>query len=563
MSPHPRRPAAVLICCLPFLYAGIALAFFPRWTVDDAHITFRYAENLALRGELNWNVGLDPVEGYTGVFLPVWIAAGVKAGVSPFALARVTGIVSFFLTGLVLIGALRAAGARGIVAAGAGALCMTAPFMQTHATSGLETTTFTLALALVARAWLAAFGPNPKRGEALLALAALFAALVRPEGALLAILAAGFMFAARMRTGLSDGDGARPAMGFLLRFGLIFGLPGLAYFEWRVGYYGHWLPNTFYAKSAGEFDPRSLAGMGRFARDAMLLPIVAALIPLLAARSLRRVPANAAMHCASPTPESRGARPLAALLGAFLAVVFGRYLFSVPAMNFSHRFYAQFHVLLLLLLGMLAEKGWRRFELGLHSAGVDSGARSGAGVLALAPWGLGLFWAAQLAMNFALAPAEFEYAARYRRVLDAMHVPIGRFLHKHLAPEDWAAVYLDVGAVGYYSGVRILDMGALNDETLAHDRLTPERAIDYFYSNRPAALVFTTTKPDKLEYKAEVVDIPPVEVIAADPRFADYVFTDAWRPSREPLPRQSRQMVYLRSDVYRRIFPNAAKAHTE
>ncbi len=62
---------ALAIVALSSLYAVVALAWFPKWTVDDAYITYRYAENLALNGQLTWNPGLDPVEGYTGVALPV------------------------------------------------------------------------------------------------------------------------------------------------------------------------------------------------------------------------------------------------------------------------------------------------------------------------------------------------------------------------------------------------------------------------------------------------------------------------------------------------------------
>jgi hypothetical protein len=50
---------------------AIMVLLAPKWTVDDAYITYRYAQNLARHGELNWNVGQDPVEGYTGVAWPV------------------------------------------------------------------------------------------------------------------------------------------------------------------------------------------------------------------------------------------------------------------------------------------------------------------------------------------------------------------------------------------------------------------------------------------------------------------------------------------------------------
>src|SRR5438105_11061105 len=74
---------AVEVCSAGILvisaaYALIVLATFPRSTVDDAFITFRYARNLALNGQLVWNVGQPPVEGYTGVAWPVVLAALIR-----------------------------------------------------------------------------------------------------------------------------------------------------------------------------------------------------------------------------------------------------------------------------------------------------------------------------------------------------------------------------------------------------------------------------------------------------------------------------------------------------
>ena len=40
-----------------FFCAALVLASFPEWTIDDAFIYYRYAENLANHGVLTWNVG--------------------------------------------------------------------------------------------------------------------------------------------------------------------------------------------------------------------------------------------------------------------------------------------------------------------------------------------------------------------------------------------------------------------------------------------------------------------------------------------------------------------------
>ena len=60
-----------IIYLLTITYSVGVFCIFPKWTVDDAFISFRYAQNLVESGELNWNPGEDPVEGYTGVMLPI------------------------------------------------------------------------------------------------------------------------------------------------------------------------------------------------------------------------------------------------------------------------------------------------------------------------------------------------------------------------------------------------------------------------------------------------------------------------------------------------------------
>src|SRR3954465_2857630 len=65
-----RAPAhwGLTVCLVATLAVATAQFLrFPRATVDDAFITYRYAENLARHGELTFNVGGNPVEGYTGV----------------------------------------------------------------------------------------------------------------------------------------------------------------------------------------------------------------------------------------------------------------------------------------------------------------------------------------------------------------------------------------------------------------------------------------------------------------------------------------------------------------
>src|SRR5690349_2759603 len=60
------------------------------FTIDDAYISFRYAENLANGNGLVYNVG-ERVEGYTNFLWTVLLAAAVKLGAAPAAASKVLG----------------------------------------------------------------------------------------------------------------------------------------------------------------------------------------------------------------------------------------------------------------------------------------------------------------------------------------------------------------------------------------------------------------------------------------------------------------------------------------
>src|SRR3989344_7149803 len=131
-----------LLIAVAVVYAVVIQSIFPRYIVDDAYISFRYAENLALHGELNWNVGEDPVEGYTGIAYHVLLAGFIKAGVSPITASRFLGIFSFWL-GFLMLGLIaRRLKLAPIFVSSLVLLYSTTPVLFTHIFSGMETMLF-------------------------------------------------------------------------------------------------------------------------------------------------------------------------------------------------------------------------------------------------------------------------------------------------------------------------------------------------------------------------------------------------------------------------------------
>jgi arabinofuranosyltransferase len=145
--------------------------------IDDAYITFRYAENLAHGLGFVYNPG-ERVLGTTAPLYCLWLALGDWIGIPTLTLALITGIMGAAAGSYLLwrLGRLQGLGRAGYAA---GLLLAFFPRFWISAVSGLETTLAAalalLSLSLDSRKWPALAG---------LALAALV--LTRPDAASLA-----------------------------------------------------------------------------------------------------------------------------------------------------------------------------------------------------------------------------------------------------------------------------------------------------------------------------------------------------------------------------------------
>ena len=68
-APSMKRLDVIFPVLIVALSAALALATIiqgPQFHADDAYIVARYADYLVRHGQLVWNVGEAPVEGFTG-----------------------------------------------------------------------------------------------------------------------------------------------------------------------------------------------------------------------------------------------------------------------------------------------------------------------------------------------------------------------------------------------------------------------------------------------------------------------------------------------------------------
>lgn len=516
-----------------FVFAGIAyavvvLSWFPKWTVDDAFIIYRYAENLALHGQLTWNVGLDPVEGYTGIALPLALAAAFRAGIDPDTAAKTIGVVSFL--GLAAL-SWKVCSRLGVPAVGralASLAILTAPFAFTHALGGLETSAFSLFIVLsVDRAIAIEVSPAFRLRLWLgFSFATLAVALTRPEGLALSVpLACSCLLSEARRSRVETSDSERrertgiPIPSAVSAAGIWVGVcavPIVAWCLWRIWYYGQLLPNTFHAKLASGFVRESFVDLAKFGTLYLTVPIGVAVVALAAAPACRRMALSALPHGTT------------AAVAIFVAACLFVYVRSALIMNFGFRFFVPFHALVVIGAAAVATRA-----LG--------GARTNRS-RSLAVAGIALLAVAQTAEHVVMLGRAARDAAATERLLHDEHRRAGEFLRVNVPPDEFIVVVVDAGVIPYVSGLRTIDFGGLNDEFLSRrfrNRTRAQSIKDYFYARHPAALVFTSRS-------ASAIDGPEPVRVEDDPRFAEYEHV---RTFSSPAWPQYHLLVFLRRDI--------------
>ncbi|MDU4250146.1 hypothetical protein [Pseudomonas sp.] len=243
-------------------------AWVPAEQMDDAFISYRYAQNLAEGRGLVFNVG-EHVEGYTNLSWTLLVAGGIRMGWS----APVVGHwLMLFSGGLLLWSSYRFAqrllprdswfvGIAPLVVLSTNAFaCWTA--------SGLESALFAAMVVMAFSELLAG-----RRWS--VALWCILAAMTRPEGMLLAFVLLGWdwlkSFAALERRTL--GSALRLALP-----GLLFTTYFASHTAFRLYYYHDYVPNTFHAKVGGIPLSRGLEYLYNFAVDGPGLLVLPALL---------------------------------------------------------------------------------------------------------------------------------------------------------------------------------------------------------------------------------------------------------------------------------------------
>ncbi len=451
------------------------------WTEDDAFITYRYARNVVDGHGFVFNPG-ERVEGYSNFTWVLVAAAALRAGIEPESLTKYVGLLAGLLClPLSWLLARRVRSGIGMVALVAPFYLAVSPFLVQHAVTGLEASFFAC---LVCGALLMAVGkpPGVLRSTAFVALL-LAIALTRPEGPAVAALLLIFRFALATREWAGD-DASTAVKREVATFILLFG----AYYAWRWTYFDAAFPNTFFAKTRGGL--HGVIDGAQYTLDFMrdsggVLFVALALLPLV----LRR--AGAAYWTSL------------AILGfytAFVVVAGGDWMYH-------YRFFA--HVLPVLAA--------------LVTVGLDTilaYPRPGTLQALLVHASVALVVLATLlgVGNTELRVARIVLpAVRSHNYLSQNYEELGMWFLEN-APEDATIAVSDVGAVGYFSERRILDMFGLIDPHIARLRGRMHYKADprYVLSREPDYIVLVSLNDQGAGYSFQRI---PDYAMNARPEF--------------------------------------------
>jgi hypothetical protein len=466
------------LCFVLILVVYVAHALYYRGLIDDAFISFRYARNLAEGQGLVFNPG-ERVEGYTNLLWVLVLAIGMLLGGDPTVSSQALGIAAGLGTLLIVF---RAAAREASLPA-----ALAAPaFLATNrtfcawSTGGLETSLFTF-LGVLGVSRLGAARPRALLGTG---IALGLAALTRPEGVLVAAVVG---LALAVEAGREprpspepstepsrEGSGGPRWRDLLALLGPVALLVG-GQLLFRLLYYGRFAPNTAAVKIPGLYPASGLVHVALFARDNLLGPEVVALALV--------VPA------AWPWRDARARTRPVTRCGLLVAAAYLLYITLIGGDHFEYRF---FHPILGLLAVPVAA-GVARGAQALRGTASHSPPLATAGTLAalVAFHGLVVSYAGFQPVDrpVALGPQRGRVSivgVEFEQEFVRPFIRLGQWLGAHADPGETVALRA-IGAVAYYSRLRVLDVHGLIEPDLSRlpvrrrDAVGHERRADVAY----------------------------------------------------------------------------------
>jgi arabinofuranosyltransferase len=460
---------SLLILVIPILLAYISIAI-QNWNVvfDDAFITYRYAQNLAMGHGITWNPGYPPTEGYTNFLLVLILAPVIWAGLDPLLFTRVLSFICVIaISGILFTVARRQYNCSTTTASMVAALIFLVPATEVLCLVGLETVIYAFFLLVTFIAGVTFIDRKQLSHSILFSCLLFLTMLLRPEAALLyPIISIAYLVAA-----VRNKAAWKPLMAGLLTLLVLGGL----YLGWKYLHFGQLLPNPFYLKAAGRtfISPDGIYSVKSFIMDYALL------LTLAFSSIIVYFPAK---------PAEEPWHKIVALLGVVLVVVYCLFFAHVDTlMDAGGRFlYPLFPLVILLATPILARALGFLESVPKHRIFVLP-------VMMLAfllVFGrsniLGMYQhignIKRLAPSDNMQPSKTQVDPMQKEYL------VAKALADFPQIKEVRIAFADSGVIPYFTGAIWLDVVGLNDEFIAKTR-NKNQLVDYFFIWSPDLVI--------------------------------------------------------------------------
>ena len=477
------------------IFVSVVVFFYRSYQIggyftEDAYISFRFATNFAEGHGLVWNVGEEPVEGFTSPLHVLILAIGIVLGIPASWTTQFIGFAS--VLGIVVLSSWLLRKETGGVSPLA-ALFFSVFLIDTrtaiHATAGLDTPLFMFLLVLNLALSLNFLKSPGVRSAILLAAINIICLLGRPDAAPF-IAGQGLVLVGYSGYQLLMNKN-RQLIGYAGLAYLTMLIAGLAYLTWKYFYFGYLLPNPFYIKSNEFLTFRGLGEVLAYAKS--LLPVfglfLAPLVMMLDTEAIKEWWSKA------------GTKPKLALLVIPTGLFLVYYTTVVHEVSYADRFEYPTYALLCLTGAVLISIGTNiRRSVSYLS-------------LAVALIGSGLF----VATVYRSTAVNFPW---FKIVEEGYYGPIAKSLQETGLGPKGKIVFTSAGVVPYRSRFTHIDPVGLVDNALsgrqpmeAEEReryIWEKRADVYIGPEPPASAEATDCASDPLmksPFMEEVLDI--------------------------------------------------------